>query len=466
MKRSGHPVVGLAIAGKHHQELRTHLFPGDGNEAVAFAICGRASRPDGEMLLVHEIVGIPHHVCERTPYHVTWPGEALDGILTKAMNSGMAVVKFHSHPTGHPWFSETDDRAENLLFPSVYGWLGNRGPMASVIMLPDGRLVGRAVHEWGIGQPLRKIRVAGDDFLFWPGNEHVHVPEFAKRVAQTFGDGTFAKLRSLKIGVVGCSGTGSIVIEQLARNGVGELVLVDPDHVEGKNLNRILNSTAKDAEEKQNKAVVLRRAIEEMKTGTIVSAHPYDLFDKRALLDLSTCDVVFGCMDSIDGRHVLNKLAATYLIPYIDVGVRLDADGVGNINSIWLAVHTLQPCGSSLKSRGVYDQAGLDAAFLLRTSPDEYNRLKKQGYIKGVDVESPAVISVNMQAASMAVNEFLARIHVYRHQANSQFAARRVALHDDEASFTQHDGESCKALDRVVGLGDQRPFLGMPLLGD
>ena len=46
----------------------------------------------------------------------------------------------------------------------------------------------------------------------------------------------------------------------------------------------------------------------------------------------------------------------------------------------------------------------------MRTSPDAYRDRVKAKYIHGVDVERPAVISINMQAASMAVNEFLARL--------------------------------------------------------
>lgn len=186
----------------------------------------------------------------------------------------------------------------------------------------------------------------------------------------------------------------------------------------------------------------------------------------RALLDLSTCDVIFGCMDSVDGRHVLNKLASAYLIPYIDLGVRLDADGNGGINSIWLAIHTLQPGGSSLKSRLVYDQADLDAAFLLRSSREEYDRLKRQGYIKGVNVDRPAVISVNMEAAAAAMNEFLARLHGYRFLPNNAFAIRRICLSDPDAGSTESDGEPCAEMKRLVGTGDQKPFLGMMLLGD
>ncbi|WP_431099023.1 ThiF family adenylyltransferase [Polaromonas aquatica] len=458
--------VTLAISGKHYTALRKHLYPGDGKEAVAFAFLGRARRPDSELLLVREIVCPAHDLCTRSPYRVTWPGTLLDKVLTRALAEGLGVVKIHSHPTGYPWFSETDDQAEADLFPSVYGWLGDSGPMASAIMLPDGKIVGRVIRETGIGEPLRSIRVAGDDFLFWPDPSELTVPEHAVRVAQAFGDGTYARLRNLKVGVVGCSGTGSIVVEQLARNGVGKLVLVDPDHIEKKNLNRILNSTARDARDQANKTLVQQQAINAMEFGCEVTVHPYDLRDRRALLDLSTCDVLFGCMDSIDGRHILNKLATSYLIPYIDLGVRLDADGRGNVESIWLAVHTLQPGGSSLKSRRVYDQAGMEAAFMLHGSPDEYERMKKQGYVRNVTVERPAVISVNMQVSAMAINELLARLHGFRSAPNSAYAVRRIALHDDDASSNESDGEPCPELLKQVGRGDQSPFLGMLSLGD
>jgi hypothetical protein len=460
---AGERPTRLAMAGLHHRRLQAHLFPGDGKEAVAFALCGRARRDDQELLLVREIIPVPYEMCpERTPYRVTWRGVVLDPILTQALEQNLAVVKIHSHPTGHPWFSATDDIADRTLFPSISGWLGDEGgPMASLIMLPDGRLVGRSVWAGAVGAQLEAIRVAGDDFRYWFADREVEVPAHGKRVAQTFGDATYAQLRRLKIGVVGCSGTGSIVVEQLARNGIGQLVLVDDDHVEDKNLNRIVNSTAADAAAAMNKTLVLQRAIEAMGLGTRVTVHPCDLLDLRALRDLATCDVVFGCMDSIDGRHILNKLASAYLIPYIDLGVRLDADGSGGINSIWLAIHALQPGGSSLKSRRVYDQRDLEAAFLLRDSPTEYERLKREGYIKGVKVDRPAVISVNMVAAAAAVNEFLARLHGFRVQRNAAFAARRICLTDPEADMDDGDGDACLEMAKLLGTGDQEPFLGM-----
>ena len=459
--------VRFAISGRHHHALKSHLFPGDGKEAVAFVLCGRARRPELELLLAHDIVTIPYAVCRiRSPNQVVWPGTALQPVLERAMASGLAVAKVHSHPKGYAWFSDTDDDADNDTFPSIFGWLDVEGPLASLVMMPDGRLVGRAMHQQGIGRRLDGIRVAGDDFEFWQYGDanSQDIEAHALRIAQTFGEGTYRLLRALRIGVVGASGTGSIVIEQLARNCVGQLVIVDPDQIELKNLNRVLNSTAEDARAGSAKPAVQERAIDAMALGTKVQIFNGDLLDRAALEALSTCDVLFGCMDSVDGRHVLNRLASAYVIPLIDIGVRIDADGHGGVDSIWAAIHTVLPACSSLMSRRVYDQAALDAAFLKRTNPQQYQEQRELGYVKGVRVEQPAVISVNMEAAAAAVNEFLARVHPFRVKHNENFAVRRICISDPDASSNERSGIPCPVTGRLVGKGDQQPFLGMPLL--
>src|SRR5205823_6291294 len=119
---------------------------------------------------------------------------------------------------------------------------------ASAVMLPDGQMFGRVVTADGQCLPLSLIAVGGDDLHFWHEDAvEAELPEFTRRHAQAFGKGTTERLRRLTVGVIGCSGTGSPVVEQLARLGVGKLVLVDPDKVEEKNLNRILNATMGDA---------------------------------------------------------------------------------------------------------------------------------------------------------------------------------------------------------------------------
>ena len=320
-------------------------------------------------------------------------------------------------------------------------------------------MIGRLVDEDAQFHPLLSIHVVGDDLWFWPSRVHASpVPEFARRVAQTFGAGTYDRLRNLRIGVVGCSGTGSPLIEQLARNSVGSLVIVDPDRVEEKNLNRILNATTDDARQARLKVDVAARAIRAMALGTIVDTHPVSLFDPRAARAIAGCDVVFGCMDSIDGRHLLNKLATFYLIPYFDLGVKLEADGKGGVDQVCGTVHYLQPGGSSLLSRHVYTMEHVRAAGLYRTDPTAFRTQLQDGYIRGVQEDQPAVVQLNSLLASLAVNEFLTRLHPYRLDPNGDYAVHRLSLshgiYEHEA-----DGEPCAMLTRHVGRGDVDPLL-------
>ncbi len=458
----------LRLTGTQHAALRAHLFPGDGNEAVAIALCGRRRGDVRHVFTVRRMVMVPHARCSvRTPVRVTWPADVLPPLLQEAAARGMAVVKMHSHPGGLGSFSEIDDQADADLFSSIDSWLDDGLAHASAVMLPDGTMFGRAVLPGKVFCPLELISVAGDDLHFWrPGAaEPTGADEALVRHRQLFGDGTLRRLQRLVVAIVGCSGTGSIVVEQLARLGVGRLILVDPDRVERKNLNRILNATREDAQQRRFKVHVLKRAVEAMGLSTEVVCFPTNLADPEIVRAVAAADVAFGCMDGAEGRHLLNRLAAFYLLAYFDVGVRLEADGQGGIDQVAGTVHYLQPDGSSLLSRGVYTMDDVQAEALQRTDPREHGQRLKAGYIKGVRVDRPAVISVNMQLASMAVNEFLARLHPYRYDPNRDFAVHRVSLIQG-AAYLEPDGPPCKALARHAGRGDVRPLLDMPALSE
>ena len=448
----------LSLTQGQHAELLAHLFPGDGLEAVAVALCGHRRGSDRHRLLVRRVVPVPYEACPvRTPERVTWKTDVLPPLLEEAARQGLAIVKIHGHGQPSP-FSAVDDHSDRALFPSVHAWTDG-GPHASAIMFRDGRMIGRLVDARGRFHPVESVTVVGDDLWFWASpTQHAPVPEFGQRIAQTFGSGTYDRLRKLRIAVVGCSGTGSPLIEQLARNCVGTLLLVDPDYVEEKNLNRILNATMEDARNGRPKVDVAARAIRAMGLGTVVETHHRSLFDPDVVRAVAGCDVVFGCMDSVDGRHLLNKLATFYLVPYFDLGIRLEADGKGGVDQVVGTVHYLQPGGSSLLSRHVYRMEQVRAAGLFRTNPAVYRAQLKEGYIRGVQENRPAVVQVNSLVASLAVNEFLGRLHPYRLDPNADYAIHRLSL---SHGIYEHegDGEPCPMLARHVGRGDVTPLL-------
>lgn len=458
--------IKLRLSQKDHIALREHLLPGDGLEAVAVALCGRRRSRSNHCLTVRSIVPIPYDECkERTPDRVTWSTQRLIPLLEEAGRRDLAILKIHSHPGGYPQFSSVDDESDTDLFNSVFGWTDSEFPHASAVMLPDGRLFGRAILRDGSFQPLDSILVPGDDIHFWTSEYGGTVPAFAQRHAQLFGSGTTRRLREIAVAVVGCSGTGSPVIEQLARLGVGRLVLVDPDHVEEKNLNRILNARREDAYLKRPKVEVMARAVASMGFATEVEIIQEDSATPRAVKAVAECDVVFGCMDGVEGRHMLNRLAAFYLLPYFDVGVRLVADGRGGIDEASGAVHYVRPDGTTLQDRKVYNAEQLKAAGLKRTDPKAYREQVRIGYIRGVEEDRPAVISINMQMASTAVNEFLARLHPYRYDDNGDFAVlRRSFIQGTE--YRESEEAPSGSFFRQLGKADVRPLLSMPELSE
>ena len=486
----------LRMTGKQHALLRQHLFPGDGREAVALALCGRLLPPSGEIdshriaetavAMIHRLDPIPYDQCsERSADRVTWSTDRIPRLLAEAARRDLVLLKIHSHPGGLQRFSGIDDRADRELFASVGSWLDRDDAHLSAVMLPDGSVFARSVTPGGGFTPVCAVMVTGVDIRLWrysdavervhaPARErplaptsrdasHLDGPEFTRRTAQAFGRRTTELMSRISAAVIGCSGTGSPVVEMLARLGIGRLLLIDPDYIEEKNMNRILNATMADVRAKASKVHVLARAVGAMELGTVVEAIPSSLFSPEIVRRVARCDIVFGCMDSADGRDLLNRLAAFYCLPYFDVGVRLIADGSGGIDQICGTVHYLQPDGSSLLSRGVYSPAALQAAALRRESPQRYASLLEEKYISGVNENRPAVVSVNMLYASLAVNELLARLHPYRDDGNAGFAGYGLSL-TQARLIVDDDGAPCEALARHAGRGDTVPLLNMPEL--
>jgi hypothetical protein len=125
----------------------------------------------------------------------------------------------------------------------------------------------------------------------------------------------------------------------------------------------------------------------------------------------------------------------------------------------------VRPDGSTLQDRKVYNSEQLKAAGLKRTDPKAYREQVRAGYIRGVEEDRPAVVSINMQMASAAVNEFLARLHPYRYDDNGDFAVvRRSFIQGTEYRETEEAPSG--AFFRQLGKADVHPLLSMPELSE
>lgn len=454
----------LTLTEQQHLQLQQHLFPGDGKEAAAILLCGRAMGAQTHRLLVREVHPIPCSECSvRTPVQLTWGTDFIVPLLDRAEREGWTVVKVHSHPTGTPEFSETDTVGDLRLLPAIRDWVEAYDRLyGSVVMLPSGAMFGRYLSHDEAFASFDAIQCVGNDLRRWANG--AALGEFAASHVAAFGEKTFRLFGDMSIAVIGCSGTGGPLIEQIARLAPRELVLVDDDCIEERNLNRIPNATRNDADAKRRKVDVMVDAILRMGLGTTVRAVPRNLWNADAVRAVAECDIAFGCMDSIDGRFLLNLLTTDYIIPYIDVGVRLVANEKnGSIQAACGSIHYMQPGGSSLLSRGLFTLEDVRAAGLRRNDPAAHAQQVKDGYIRGGRTSRPAVISINFQLAAMAVTELLARLHPFRDSPNRTYEHLQLDLADMTILHEQY-GQVCPVLQGRVGLGDRNPLLGLPEL--
>jgi molybdopterin/thiamine biosynthesis adenylyltransferase len=111
----------------------------------------------------------------------------------------------------------------------------------------------------------------------------------------------------LRVGFVGCGGTGSAVAMLLPRLGVGNVLLIDNDIVDATNLNRLHGARHADADAMRPKVEGVGRAITELGLRTRVVTKEAWVGDPECRDALRSCDLIFGCTDDNDGRMFLNR---------------------------------------------------------------------------------------------------------------------------------------------------------------
>lgn len=222
--------------------------------------------------------------------------------------------------------------------------------------------------------------------------------------------------------------------------------------------------TAKEAKTKVN---VFADRINQLRPAVFFTAIDADVMTRRAVLAASQADVIFCCVDKLRARMIADRLAATFLLPLIDVGVaiptRMTPNGLA-IAEVTGRVDYVYPGGSSLADRGVYTSASLHAEALAEADPAAHADQVRAGYIHGMPEQAPSVITLNMRASSECVMEFIARAYPFRQQSNFNFARTRFMLAE---VFEEHEAESAftAKLIPLLGAGSVEPLLGLPVLG-
>lgn len=450
----------LVIPQNIHQRLQKHLFPGDGKESAAILLCNRSVR-NRLKLLAKDVITVPYDECKlRQEDFISWPGLYLEKAIDAAEAASMSIILVHSHPGGFLDFSLQDDESDATTIPSLYQ--GVAATHGSAIMIPDGRMLARIYYEGIRAKAVDLVSVPGDNIYLWRANSGE-----AQNKAIAFTSEMTACFSHLTAAIVGVSGTGSIVAEQLTRLGFGKILLIDNDHIEEKNLNRILNSTREDAVHNLSKVGMFAAAIAKIRGEKIATPIHNSIFSREAVLRVADADVIFCCVDGYQGRMIVDLISSAFLIPLLDVGVKIPThiepeDGI-KITDVSGRIDYVKPGGSTLFDRDVYTSALLHQEMLSKIQPELYKEQLNQGYITGIQEEAPSVITLNMRAASACVSEFIARCFPFREYPNSHFARTLFSLAGAEEDYHKEDS-FVKRNNPLLADGCHEPLLGLPEL--
>jgi molybdopterin/thiamine biosynthesis adenylyltransferase len=327
--------------------------------------------------------------------------------MKRADRTKQAFLFVHSHPNGPPGHSEQDDIEEKTLFSTAYIRIENPGPHGSLIMSGDGSLSGRVWLQSGEHQQLETIRIIGKQFRFHRKSEVAPDERFFQRQVLAFGKPLQSLLKNIHVGVVGVGGTGSSVLEQLIRLGVGRITVFDGDILDQSNVSRVYGSSISDSG--RNKTSIAEDLAARIGLGTDLAAVPEFITFESAAKKLRECDVLFGCTDDEWGRSILTRMAVYYYIPVFDMGVRIDSNE-GQVRSAQGRVTTLIPGEACLFCRGRINPETIAAEVLEATNPAAAARLRGEGYIPELPGRAPAVVSFTTAVAASAVTELLHRL--------------------------------------------------------
>jgi molybdopterin/thiamine biosynthesis adenylyltransferase len=414
----------LRIAPNMMQQLDAHLFPGDHDEHGAVIGASVITTARGTRLLARRLFlaedGVDYLPGQRG-YRMLTASFVSDCAL-ECEAEGLAYLAVHCHGgTDSVGFSGDDLASHERGYPAVLDILD--GPPVGGLVFAKNAVAGDIWLRDGWRVTLAQAEVPGiphRTLLARPPERPTAANERYDRQARLFGDRGQELLRAQKVGVIGAGGAGSLIIEYLARLGVGELLVIDPDRIDPTNLSRVVGATAHDTrpwlthsrnptwlrgygeKHRTTKVDIAARVARAANRKGQFTGRFADVTDPAVATDLTDCDYIFLAADSAQARLVFNALVHQYLIPGIQVGAKAQIDkDTGEILDLFSVIRPVFPGDGCLWCNELISPAKLQEE---ATDPEQRRR---QRYVDGQDIPDPSVITLNAVAAAHATNDYL-----------------------------------------------------------
>ena len=361
----------VALTDQSHQRAKAHLLlhydRGIQQENLCFALWYPSHGSERFTAIVNEIL-LPRPEEVRLHGNASFEGKYLTRVVREAKRKKAGLAMMHSHP-GPGWqdLSQTDIHAERDVV--AYQAQATKKPFVGMTIGTDGywsarywaRTAARMELTW-----CTKVRVPRRTTyqINWKPSNHngARSRPMLTRTIDTWGIGAQQAIEQLRVGIVGLGSVGSIVAETMARIGISQITLIDPDKIETHNLDRFIYGTEKRVGElkvaRVKREMALHSTNKELSVRAISDGIESTESYKRAL----DCDLLFSCVDSPAARDVLNYLAIANAIPVIDGGVAVELHpATRSFESARWRSHIVTPGNACLRCTGQYSSSDVVA---------------------------------------------------------------------------------------------------------
>lgn len=390
-----------AMTGEVDAVLRRHLLRHDGQEDICFALWHPSRGRKRQTALIFQVV-LPKEGDRRVHGNASFNPQYLERAMALAASSGCGLALLHSHPLGLGWqgMSADDIRAEKNNAGAVLGATGQ--PLVGMTLAGDGTWSGRFWERNAPRNYVRKecgtVRVVGEALKMSYNSELAPAPsndnEALFRTISSWGEKKQADLARMRVGVIGLGSVGGVIAPALARTGIEDILGMDFDRVEIRNLDRLQYALMRHVGELKTEVIAPHLA--EVATAPNFRFEPIDgaVFEKDAFQAALDCDVIICCVDRPWGRYALNLIAYAHLIPVVDGGIAVRVNKFKELAGADWRSHTAMPGRICLECVGQYTSG------LVQTERE--GKLDDPAYIAGLPDGHPLKMRENVFGFSLA----------------------------------------------------------------
>jgi len=415
----------VRTTGAVYQAIKQDIDRYAPKETMLFCRARQVRLGDRDIYLMPEVIALDEDEACRSSA-LTQPSPLFQqwfyGSLKKEglLDQGYRVVTIHSHPfqTDEASFSAID-RETMARDREVYGKAYDGHDFVWLVFDRDARsFQGSVVRRKGeteidglvvLGDRLTRLTGTGGAK---PGTDYPRELYSRMVLIPTWDQ---ERIAWPKVAVVGLGGLGSVVLQAVTELGIGDggnLVLVDHDVVEASNLSRIPYASYGDIG--SLKTAVARRYVQRARPYRKVTTIDKPCDNGEAQQELASADLIFGCVDSEVARSCLNHLAASFLVPLMDLGAGVIIDRFAGERVVLssgqarLFIPGTTPC--LLCNMGIR-QEGFDRELArLKMDAKEKDLLARAGYLQDFlaeDGPQPSVYNLNASVGAAGVTLLL-----------------------------------------------------------